>query len=66
MASAVTFFERYHKGGDELLNHIVRVTGGETWVPFVNVKTKEQSKQWVHTHIQQTSRKSLNKRLPES
>jgi hypothetical protein len=22
----------------------------ETWVSFVNVETKEQSKQWMHTH----------------
>jgi hypothetical protein len=37
------FLERYHKNGDEFLSHIVRVTGDETWVPFVNVETKEQS-----------------------
>jgi hypothetical protein len=30
MASAFTFIERYHKDGDELLSHIVRVTGDET------------------------------------
>jgi spore coat polysaccharide biosynthesis protein SpsF (cytidylyltransferase family) len=23
--------ERYHKYGDEFINHIVRVTGDETW-----------------------------------
>jgi macrodomain Ter protein organizer (MatP/YcbG family) len=44
------FLERYHKDGDEFLNYIVRVTTDETWVSFVNVETKEQSKQWVHTH----------------
>jgi hypothetical protein len=49
-ASALTFLERYHKDGNEFLNYIIRVTGGETWVSFVNVKTKEQSKQWMHTH----------------
>jgi hypothetical protein len=49
MAWASTFLERYHKHGDEFLNHIVRVTGDGTWVSFVNVETKEQSKQWVHT-----------------
>jgi hypothetical protein len=38
------------KMGDEFLNHIVRVTGDETWVSFVNAETKEQSKQWMHTH----------------
>jgi hypothetical protein len=42
--------ERYHKDGDEFLNHIVRVTGDETWVLFMNVEIKEQSKQWMHTH----------------
>jgi hypothetical protein len=50
MASALTFLERYHKDGNEFLNHIVRVTGDETWVSFVNVKTKEQSKQWMQTY----------------
>jgi hypothetical protein len=39
------FLERYHEDGNEFLNHIVRVTGNETWVSFVNVKTKEQSEQ---------------------
>jgi hypothetical protein len=37
------FLERYHKYGDEFLNHIVRVTGDKTWVSFVNIETKEQS-----------------------
>jgi hypothetical protein len=33
------------------LNHIIWVTtGDETWVSFVNVEAKEQSKQWMHTH----------------
>jgi hypothetical protein len=50
MASALTFLERYHKDGDEFLNHIVRAPGDKTWVSFVNVETKEQSKQWMHTH----------------
>jgi hypothetical protein len=50
IASALTFLERHHKNGDEFLNHIVRVAGDETWVLFVRVETKEQSKQWMHTH----------------
>jgi hypothetical protein len=50
MASALNFLQRYHKDGDEFLNDIVRVTGDETWVSFVNVETKEQSKQWKHTY----------------
>jgi hypothetical protein len=53
MASALTFLERYHKDGDEFLNHIVRVTGDETWASFVTVETKEQSKQWMHTFTKQ-------------
>jgi hypothetical protein len=60
MASALTFLERYHKDEDEFLNHIVRVSGDETWFSFVNVENKEQSKQWMHTHSR-TKRKSLNK-----
>jgi hypothetical protein len=50
MALALTFLERYNKYGDEFLNHIGRAPGDETWVSFVNVETKEQSKQWMHTH----------------
>jgi hypothetical protein len=46
------FFYRYHKDGDEFLNHIV--TGDETWVSSVSSGC---------THIHQTSQKSLNKRL---
>jgi hypothetical protein len=38
------FLERYHKDGDEFCNHIVRVTGDETWVSFVNFETKGQSR----------------------
>jgi hypothetical protein len=30
MASALNYSERYHKDGDEFLNHIIRVTGDET------------------------------------
>jgi hypothetical protein len=39
--------QRYHKYGDEFLNHIVRVTCEETWISFVNFENKEQSKQWM-------------------
>jgi spore coat polysaccharide biosynthesis protein SpsF (cytidylyltransferase family) len=45
--------ERYHKYGDESLNYVVRVTGDETWVSFVNVETQEHSKQWMHTFTKQ-------------
>jgi hypothetical protein len=45
MASAfVDFLEKYHKDGDKFLNHILRATGDQTWVSFVNVETKQQSK----------------------
>jgi hypothetical protein len=44
------FLEGYHKDGNEFLTHIIQVTGDETGVSFVNVETKEQSKQWVHAH----------------
>jgi hypothetical protein len=43
------FLKCYHKDGCDL-SHIVRVTGDETWVSFMNVETKEQSKQWMHTY----------------
>jgi hypothetical protein len=46
----VTDAQRYHKDSDEFLSHVVRITGDETWVSFVNVETKEQSKQWMHTY----------------
>jgi hypothetical protein len=49
MASAFTFLVRYYKDGDEFLSHIARVTDDETQVSFVNVETKEQPKQWMHT-----------------
>jgi uncharacterized damage-inducible protein DinB len=39
----------------ELLNHII--TGDEMWVSFVNAETKEQSKQWMHTHSSNKSKK---------
>jgi hypothetical protein len=29
---------------------IIQVTGDEAWFSFLNVETKEQSKQWMHTH----------------
>jgi hypothetical protein len=50
MASAMTFLEQYHKDCNVFLDHIVRVTGDVICVSFFNVETKEQSKQWMHTH----------------
>jgi hypothetical protein len=49
MASVLIFLEWYHTYGNEFLSHVVWVTGDETWVSFVNVETKEQTKQWMHT-----------------
>jgi hypothetical protein len=42
------FLGRCHKDSYEFLNHMI--TGDETLVSFENVRTKEQSKQWMHTH----------------
>jgi hypothetical protein len=47
------FLERCHRDDDEFRSHIVRVSGDETWVSFVNVATKEQSEQWMHTFTKQ-------------
>jgi hypothetical protein len=64
MASALTCLERYHKDGDRFLNHIVRITDDETRALFVNVETKEQSKQSMNTFIKQAE--NVNKRrVPE-
>jgi hypothetical protein len=49
-ASGLTFLELYHEDDCDFLNHNVRVAGDETCVSFVNVETKEQSKQWMRTH----------------
>ena len=46
------FLQCYHDEGDEFLDKTV--TGDETCIKFVNVETKERSRQWMHTH-------SLNK-----
>ena len=48
MGSTLTFLQHYWEEGDEFLDRIV--TGDETWVQFVNAETKEQSKEWMHTH----------------
>jgi hypothetical protein len=56
IAPALTFLEQYHKDGNEFLSHIIWVTGDETWVSFVNVETKEQSKQWMCTFTNQAEK----------
>jgi hypothetical protein len=55
MASTFTFLKRYPKDGDEFLNHILQVSSDETWILFVNVESKKQSKRGC-THIHETSR----------
>jgi hypothetical protein len=45
-----SFLERCHKDGDEFLNYVVQVKGDETCFLFVNDKTEEQPKQWIHIH----------------
>jgi histone-lysine N-methyltransferase SETMAR len=55
MASALTFLQRYHDEGDEFFDNVV--TGDETWVKFVNVETKEQYRQWMHTFSPNKPRK---------
>jgi hypothetical protein len=58
------FLGRYYKDGDEFPNKIVGVNGDETCLLFVNVETKEQSKQWMHTHS--PNKPKMFKNLPES
>ncbi|GBM41608.1 Mariner Mos1 transposase [Araneus ventricosus] len=47
LGSALTFLTRYSEDGNEFLNKIV--TGGETWVCHVTLKSKQQSKEWRHS-----------------
>jgi hypothetical protein len=54
---AFEFCERYHRNGDEFLDHILRVTGDETWFSFLNVETKQPSKYWTHTHSSKRPKK---------
>jgi hypothetical protein len=62
IVSAWTFLQHYHNKGDEFLDKIV--AGDETWVQFVNVETKEQSGQWMHTDSPLKPRKFKQSRLP--
>jgi hypothetical protein len=55
------FLQQYHKDGDKFLNHIIQVTGDETWVSFVNFETKEQSKQCMYTHSPKELKKFTQK-----
>jgi hypothetical protein len=60
-----TVLEQYHIDGDEFLNHIIRVTGDETWVSFMNVETREQPKQWMHAHSP-NKLKNVKQYVPEN
>jgi hypothetical protein len=53
----LALLERYDKDGDEFLKHIVGVTGDENWVSYVNVETKEKSKQGMYTHSPKKKKK---------
>jgi hypothetical protein len=64
MAFALTLLERYHKDGNEFLYHIIRVTSNEARVSFVNVETKEHSKQWIHNHSTKEPKISNKRFLP--
>lgn len=48
MEASLMFLQRYHNEGETFLNKIV--TGDETWVHYETEETKEQSKQWMHSH----------------
>jgi hypothetical protein len=61
------FLERCHKDSYEFLNHITQVRDDETWVSYVNAKTKVQSKHLMHTHLPNKLNKLKKKVcLPES
>jgi hypothetical protein len=49
MTSALICLDSYHEVCDGVLSHIVRVTSDGTRVSFLDVETKEQSTQWMHT-----------------
>jgi hypothetical protein len=52
IVSVLPFLERYHKDGNGYFSHIIRVRDDETGILFVNVETKKESKQWMHTQSQ--------------
>jgi hypothetical protein len=60
LALTVISLEQFQKDGDEFLSHIVQVIDGETWVSFVDVETKEQSKKWMHTFTRQPEKVQTN------
>ncbi|KAL4119599.1 hypothetical protein QTP88_012398 [Uroleucon formosanum] len=47
MSSGREFLNRYRQDGDDLFFHIV--TGDETWISYINPKSKQQSMKWRHS-----------------
>ncbi|KAL4092199.1 hypothetical protein QTP88_026740 [Uroleucon formosanum] len=47
MSSGREFLNRYQQDGDDLFFHIV--TSDETWISYINPKSKQQSMQWRHS-----------------
>jgi len=45
---AKAFLGRLETNGEEFLRQVV--TGGETWIQYVNPETREQAMRWLHTH----------------
>jgi hypothetical protein len=60
IAWAFDFFRAIPQRWCEFLSHIARIRGDKTWVSFVNVETREQSKQWMHTFITQVKKVETN------
>jgi hypothetical protein len=58
---ASTFFlELYRKGGCGFLNHSAQVTSIGTGGCFVDVESKEKSKEWMHTSTRQADEVRTN------
>jgi hypothetical protein len=55
MGAALEFLERYHREGDEFLDHIV--TGDEIWVSHFTSESKRQSLEWHHPRSPSKPRK---------
>jgi hypothetical protein len=56
-ASTLIFFSETTKMAMNFSVTLYELTCDETWVLFVNVETKKQSKQWTHTHSPQKSKR---------
>jgi hypothetical protein len=47
------FLERYHKDGDELRSHVMRIIDDNMWGLFVNIETEERKEVDTHTSVKQ-------------